>query len=130
METACRKHCESVRPSVRPPACCLMEWRKWRQRSPGRRVSRKLGTHVRTLCRPVMKDTFRLQGSTKPHPLESRVTWSPLYVQKRSGRCSKGVWPTCRSADGRTNVTAAITDPRSECQRGNTALQIQVKVKL
>lgn len=54
-------------------------------------------THILTLCLPMMKDTFRLQGLIKLDQLVSIVIYSPLRAQNRIGEKSKGCPPYCRT---------------------------------
>lgn len=57
----------------------------------------RYSTHMRTLWRPMTKDTLRLQGLTKLDQLVSRVMYSPLRVQKRMEEWSKGCPACCRT---------------------------------
>lgn len=43
------------------------------------------GTHILTLCRPMMKEIFLLQGLMKLDQLVSSVMYSPLRARNRRG---------------------------------------------
>lgn len=62
-------------------------------------------THVRTLCLPMIKETFQLQGFTKLDQLESRMMKSPFWARNLTGECSKGGWPAYfKTAENKTKT--------------------------